>query len=126
MEERRMKKSRWLVVMIVLVAFVAAMTAPVQASSEKDYKVIKKARKSNGELNYFKILVTDNKTKKIKVKLTLPISILDFVADHTNGDMKFDDCSIDIQKFLKQLKKDGETSLIEVYEDDETVKIWVE
>jgi hypothetical protein len=121
-----MKKSKWFVVVIVLVAFMAAMAAPVEAGAEKDYKVIKKAKKSKGDLNYFKILVTDNKTKKIKVKLTLPISLLDFVADHTDGDVKFDDCSIDVKKFLKQLKKDGETSLIEVYEDDETVKIWVE
>ena len=121
-----MKKSNWFVVMIVLAVFVAAMAAPVEANAEKDYKVIKKAKKSKGELNYFKILVTDNKTKKTKVKLTLPISLLDFVADHTDGDVKFDNCSVDIKKFLKQLKKDGETSLIEVYEDDETVKIWVE
>lgn len=119
-------KSKWFVVMIVLVAFMAAMAAPMEAGSEKDYKVIKKARKSGGELNYFKILVTDNKTKKIKVKLTLPISLLDFVADHTDGDIDLDGCSVDIQKFLKQLKKDGETSIIEVYEDDETVKIWLE
>ncbi len=119
-------KSKWFVVMIVLVAFMAAVVVPVAASAEKDYKVIKKAKKSNGELNYFKILVTDNKTKKTKVKLTLPISLIDFLADNTDGKVKMDGCSIDIQKFLKQLKKDGESSLIEVYEDDETVKIWFE
>ncbi len=119
-------KSKWFVVMIVLVAFVAALASPVAASSENDLKVIKKAKKTDGEFNYFKVLVTDNKTKKIKVKLTLPFSLIDFLADNTDGKIKMDGCSIDIQKFLKQLKEDGENTLVEVFEDDETVKIWFE
>jgi len=103
------------------------------AKANDDYKVIKKSSKkselkSNGDVTWFKILVTNTKTGKVKVKVTIPIGIVEALTSACpSGKMKFggtDD--IDFHKVLKELKKVGPMALIEVYEEDETVKIWLE
>jgi hypothetical protein len=110
----------------------AASLLPLYGSSADDYKIIKKAVKSGkkgetGELSWFKILVTDNKTKKTKVKISLPFSLLDLVGDSIDEDIKISDKgSLNLKKIIKDLKKHGPMTLVEVYEEDETVKIWFE
>jgi len=105
------------------------------ADSKDDLQAIKKAVKENPsyeagkEVKWFKILVTDNKTNKDKVKVTLPISVVEiFLSCANDKRMKIHegDYDIDLQAVFKELRALGPMALIEVYEDDETVKIWLE
>ncbi|MFQ6082365.1 MAG: hypothetical protein ACE5WD_03285 [Candidatus Aminicenantia bacterium] len=106
------------------------------ANSREDYKVIKKAVKkgtvtqprADEEVKWFKILVIDNFTKKNKVKVTLPISLIEIFLRGCK-DSKFqleNECEIDIREIFQELKKLGPMTFIEVYEKDETVRIWLE
>jgi hypothetical protein len=105
------------------------------ADSRDDLQAIKKAVKENPayeagkDVKWFKILVTDNKTGKDKVKVTMPIAIVEIFlrcADDKHLRIRESDCDIDLAAVFKELKAMGPMALIEVYEDDETVKIWLE
>jgi sugar phosphate isomerase/epimerase len=105
------------------------------ADSRQDLQAIKKAVKDNPnfepgkEVKWFKVLVTDTKTNKDKVKITLPLVLVEaFVKCADNKHLRIDDgdCDIDFEALLAELKKVGPMALIEVYEDDETVKVWLE
>lgn len=123
---------RTVMVIILILIFMFTTLSALSNSSDKDYKVIKKAVKKkssskHGEISWFKMLVTDNFTKKVKVKITLPISIIDWLSECTKGEFNFDNkCKINLKKILKDLKKSGQFTILEVLEDDHTVKIWVE
>lgn len=125
-----MKKTIMVTILIFIFMFTALLA--LNTSSTKDYKAIKKAVKQKkyaktGDIAWFKILVTDNKTKKVKVRITLPISLIDSISECLKGDIKIKDkCSINLKKILKNLKKNGPLTIIEVNEDKETVKIWLE
>ena len=125
------------VAIIVLIVFVFTflLVNLATARNEDDLQAIKKAVKKNPEyedgkeVKWFKVLVTDNKTKKDKVKITLPISLIEFFincAHDKHLKVNRDDCDIDLKELFKELKKLGPTVFIEVVEDDETVKVWFE
>jgi len=128
-----MKKFAVLVLGVVVLAF---LFSPVLlANRNDDLQTIKKAVKENPgyeagkEVKWFKILVTDNKTSKEKVKVTLPLSVVEIFLNCANDKhMKIaeGETDIDLQAVFKELKALGPMALIEVYEDDETVKIWLE
>jgi len=122
---------------LVLIVFVLGVFLPnlLLADSKDDIQTIKKAVKKNPEykageeVKWFKVLVTDNKTKKDKVKITLPISLIETLlkcVDEDDLDIHGDECDIDLKELFAELKRLGPTVLIEVIEDDETVKIWFE
>ncbi|NIO48955.1 MAG: hypothetical protein GTN73_05895 [Candidatus Aminicenantes bacterium] len=122
---------------IVLVVFVLGVFLPnlLMADSKDDIQTIKKAVKKNPEYKagqeakWFKVLVTDNKTKKDKVKITLPISVIETLLKCVDlEDLKIDEdeCDIDLKELFAELKELGPAVLIEVIEDDETIKIWFE
>jgi len=122
---------------LVLIVFVLGVFLPnlLLADSKDDIQAIKKAVKKNPEykageeVKWFKVLVTDNKTKKDKVKITLPICLVEaFLECVDEEDLKIDrdECDIDLKELFKELKKLGPTVLIEVIEEDETVKVWLE
>lgn len=122
---------------LLFVGMIAAcLTMPsLAADSRDDYQVIKKAVKDNPgpeagkEVKWFKLLVTDNRTKKDKVRLTLPVSLVEvFIkcADHKRMKIHREECDIDIAKIFNELKQLGPLAIIEIYEDDETVKVWLE
>lgn len=128
-----MKKAAILVLVIFAFSFVAADVA--LAKKNNDLQAIKKAVKKNPkyeegkEVKWFKVLVTDARTKKDKVKVTLPISLLEIVLKcSSDKHWRFhrDDCDIDFKELFTELKKLGPMVLIEVHEDDEIVKIWLE
>lgn len=126
-------KQRWLITTLVMTMFMAAALLPLYGNSNQDYKVIKNAVKKSkkagnpGELSWFKIQVTDNKTKKVKVNITLPFSLVDLLSDCIDEDIKIKDKEkINFKKVVEELKKHGPMTLVEVYEEDETVKIWFE
>jgi hypothetical protein len=122
---------------LVLIFFVLGVFLPnlLLADSKDDIQTIKKAVKKNPgykageEVKWFKILVTDNETKKDKVKISLPISLIEILlecVDEEDLDIDGDECDIDLKELFAELKKLGPAVLIEVYEDGETIKIWFE
>ena len=125
------------VAIIVLIVFVFTflLVNLATAKNEDDLQAIKKAVKKNPkfeagkEVKWFKVLVTDNRTKKDKVKITLPISLIEFFikcTDDKHMKINRDDCEIDLKELFKELKKLGPTVFIEVVEDGETIKVWLE
>lgn len=128
-----MKKVAIIVLFIFVITFLLADLT--FAKNEDDLQAIKKAVKKNPqyekgkEVKWFKVLVTDNETKKDKVKITVPISLIEFFINCAHDKhMKIDkdDCEIDLKELFKELKKLGPTVFIEVVEDNETVKVWFE
>jgi hypothetical protein len=128
-----MKKYAVLALGVIVLAF---LFSPVLlADRNDDLQTIKKAVKENPgyeagkEVKWFKILVTDNKTSKEKVKVTLTLSVVEIFLNCANDKhMKIaeGETDIDLQAVFKELKALGPMALIEVYEDEETVKIWLE
>ncbi len=123
------------IIVLIVFIFTFLLVDLTLAKNEDDLQAIKKAVKKNPsykagkEVKWFKLLVTDNETKKDKVKITVPISLIEFFINCANDKhMKIDrdDCEIDLKELFKELKKLGPTVFIEVVEDGETVKVWLE
>jgi len=125
------------VAIIVLIVFVFTflLVNLATAKNEDDLQAVKKAVKKNPEyeagkeVKWFKVLVTDNRTKKDKVKITVPISLIEFFIKCSHDKhmrINRDECDIDLKELFKELKKLGPTVFIEVVEDNETVKVWFE
>ena len=124
---------------IILILFVLAVVLVnlLLADDHVDLQKIKKAVKKNPdytpgqEVQWFKVLITDNNTGKAKLKITLPISVVEMVlaCAHDNH-VKFHDhdCDIDLKKLFRELKKIGPTVFIEINDDDDNVsiKVWFE
>ena len=122
------RKTNLMLVIFLMVTFIAA-TLPVLGSAE-DYKVIKRAvknKKSTDEVTWFRLEVTDKAAKKTKVKIRIPLSLVEMFADCEKEaiDLK-DKCKISLKTILKELKKNGPMTLIEAECDKELVKIWFE
>ena len=116
------------------VAVLIYLAAPVFAGGhEDDLKVIKKAVKGGhpGEpgraVKWFKVLIIDNKTGTEIVKVSLPISMAKLLA-HCAKDkhMHTDKADIDIAAALRDLEELSPMTLLEIVDDDATVKIWLE
>jgi hypothetical protein len=111
------------------------LVAGLSATAADDYKVIKNAVKGTGSsgagqnsVQWFKILVVDKHGDGEKVKITLPISLVEMMINACPEE-KFNidhGCKIDIRRVWNELKKAGPLALVEVEDHGETVKIWFE
>ncbi|MFO7733577.1 MAG: hypothetical protein R6X21_08000 [Candidatus Aminicenantes bacterium] len=120
--------------MLTLAALLAA--APARpAETQNDFQTIQKAVKDNPayeagkDVKWFKVLITDAKTNKDRVRVTLPLALVEIVLRHTDGkhlNVGDSHTEIDLAALFAELKKLGPMALIEVYEDDEIIKIWLE
>lgn len=128
-----MKKVAILVLITIVISFL--VVGILLTESKDDIQTIKKAVKKNpaykagNEVKWFKVLVTDNRTKKDKVRITLPVSLIEFFIKCTDDKhlrINRDECDIDLKELFAELKKLGPMVLIEVHEDEETVKVWFE
>jgi hypothetical protein len=124
-----MKRKRNLLLVIFLMVTFMAATLPVLGSAE-EYKVIKRAvknKKTTDEVTWFRLEVTDKAAKKTKVKIRIPLSLVELFADCEKEaiDLK-NKCKISLKTILKELKKNGPMTLIEAECDKELVKIWFE
>ena len=129
-----MKKIAVLVLILVTFSFLSANFA--LADRNNDYQTIKKAVKENPgyqagkEVKWFKVLITDANTNKDRVKVTIPISLIElFLKCAKNKHWRIDDefeCDIDIEAIFKELKELGPMALIEVYDEGEIIKVWLE
>jgi hypothetical protein len=125
-----MKRNLILVIFLMVTFMAAALPVPGNSSSSEDYKVIKnavKGKKKSGDTAWFRIEVTDKKTRKTKVKIRIPIGLVELLAD-CDKDIKIDDgkCKINLKKIIEELKKSGPMTLIEIDDDDGYVRIWFE
>jgi hypothetical protein len=122
---------------LVIVVFFLGVFLPslLQADSKHDIQTIKKAVKKNPEYKkgeeakWFKVLVTDNETNEDKVKITVPVCLVETLlecVDEDDLEIDRDECDIDLKELFKELKKLGPAVLIEVYEDGKTIKVWLE
>jgi len=123
------------IVMVIIIAFMIILANFLLADMSDDYRVIKKAVKENPgyeagkEAKWFKVLVIDNRTKKNKVEITLPLALVEiFLRCTEDKDLKIkrEQCDLDLKELFRELKKLGPMALIEIYEDGETVKVWLE
>jgi len=128
-----MKKTSALLLVAGLITFL--LTPCLIADSRDDLQAIKKAVKENPAyevgkaVKWFKVLVTDNKTGKDKVKVTLPLAVVELFfrcAEDRHWRVRESGFDIDLAAVFKELKSMGPMALIEIYETDETVKIWLE
>ncbi len=128
-----MKKITASVLAVMVLSFV--LMNFLSAEDTSTIQAIKKAVKENpkynagSEVKWFKVLITDTRTKKDKVKITLPISLIELMAKHCNEKnlkVNRDEYDIDLKELLAELKKLGPMALVEICEDDELVKVWLE
>jgi hypothetical protein len=123
--------------LIILAAFgfgLAAMPAPA-ASHDKDFKVIQRAVNhgsapaTSGEVRWLKVLIQDSKSSEAKVKITLPVALIEAVLACGDGKhFKVDDgdCEIDLKAVWAALKKAGPLALVEIEDDGAVIKVWLE
>jgi hypothetical protein len=123
-------KRNLILVVFVMVVFMAA-TLPVLGSAE-EYKVIKNAVKNKntgGDVTWFRLEVTDKAARKATVKIKIPLSLVEMISDCADEaiDLKTKTkTKVDLKKILQELKKYGPMTLIEVDDEKELVKIWIE
>ena len=124
---------------VILALFLSGMVCFVGngicAEDNPDLQAVKKAVKENPnyekgqEVKWFKVLVTEGSSKKAKVKITLPIALVEiFMKSHSGKHLTVhdDDFDLDLKGLFRELKKAGPMALIEISEDDTLVKIWLE
>ena len=124
----------------ILAAFIALLAVSLAAAvppdtEDRDIRVIRKAVKEDPasgpgqEAKWFKLLVVDAKSHKDKVKITLPISVVEALVNCSRDHrlrLRDEDCEVDLKTLLKDLKKAGPLAIIEVCEDGEVIKVWLE
>ncbi|MDI6849008.1 MAG: hypothetical protein QME69_04355 [Candidatus Saccharicenans sp.] len=123
------------ILVTTLVLSLLLLASNLAAGDRDDYQVIKKAVQETSkvepvkEVKWFKVLVTDTRTGKEKVKITMPISLVEIFArcaDNKEVRLGRDGCTLNLPELLAELKKVGPLAIIEVNEEDETVKVWLE
>ncbi len=128
-----MKKVIVITVVLLVLLFMTSSLFP--AGDRDDYQFIKKAVQDTSEVEpakevkWFKVLVTETKTGKEKVRITMPIALVEIFArcaDNKEVKLGRDGSSLNLQKLLTELKKVGPLAIIEVNEEDEKVKVWLE
>lgn len=110
------------------------LAAPVFAGgSEDDLMVIKRAVKgghaveSGRAVKWLKILVIDHNSRTETVKITLPISVAKLLAHCARQrHVHTDKAEIDIAEALRDLEELSPMTLLEIVDDDATIKIWLE
>jgi len=125
--------------MCVLIGILAGLgsVAAAPAAEKDDLQIIRKAVRENGPdvpsdmkaVKWFKVLVTDNKTNKDKVRISLPFALLEAVSKITEGsEFRFGRKAGDVElgALLAELKKIGPMAIIEVHDENETIKVWFE
>jgi hypothetical protein len=81
------------------------------------------------EVKWLKVLITDDLTDKVRVRVTLPVVLVEIflqAAEDRHLRVNRDEYELDLKDMFRELKKLGPTTLIEIHEDGETIKIWLE
>ena len=130
-----MNMKRTALIVLAILGFGLAAAPAFAAASEEDFKVIQRAVKqgsasdAGGEVKWFKVLITDAKSSEARVKLTLPVALIEAVLACTDGrHFKVDDghCEIDLKAVWAALKAAGPMALVEIEADGAVIKVWLE
>lgn len=123
------------VVAVICLTLLVGISPSLIAREKDDFRLIQKAvsqnrdDSENRDIKWFKLTVIDAATKKEKARITMPVVLLEILADCSNGKpRRFDHYSsgVDFKTLLRELKKAGPMVLIEIYDDDKIVKVWLE
>jgi len=117
---------RFLVVILVVAAMLM-VTIPLKSDSAEDYKVIKaaKGKKTTDTITWFRVEVKEKGKEKATVKIKIPFALVDLLMDSTKEKLEIDN-DIDLRKVVKILREHGPMTIIEVEDDDTTVRVWFE
>jgi hypothetical protein len=128
-----MKRTTIAVLAVLAVALVGAPFA--RAGRTDDFQAIQKAVKQNPayepgkEAQWFKVLITDTKTGKDKVRITLPLSLIELLVSCSDDKpMKLNEgkYDVDLKTLFAELKKVGPMALIEIMDEGALIKVWLE
>ena len=125
-----MKKTMVLSFLIIFALYMGSSML-LSDSASGDYKVIKKAMKKSkksSDCQWFKIEITNNKTGKTSVKVKLPLNLLESLSEHVSDNINLGKkaSGLKFKEIIEILKTYKGESIIEVEDEDETVKIWIE
>ncbi|MGB9893224.1 MAG: hypothetical protein ACPLRA_02335 [Candidatus Saccharicenans sp.] len=124
-----------ILISVLVLALLILSSGPAFPKDRDDYQVIKKAVQDNPkvepakEVKWFKVLVVDSKSGKEKVKITMPIALVEIFArcaENKQIKMGSSGCTLNLEELLSELKKVGPLAIIEINEEDESVKVWLE
>ncbi len=125
----------------IIIAALAALVALILAFSvfaaagPDDFQAIQKAVKANPnavpgkEPHAFRVEVSDVKTGKVDVQITLPIAVIDIISRCVEGEslhIREHGCNIDLKELFRELKALGPTMFLEVTDHDQHVRLWLE
>ena len=128
-----MKKTTVTILAVIALTFLAAPV--LRAERATDFQAIQKAVKQNPayeegkEVKWFKVLITDTKTGTDKVRITLPLALIEaLIKCSDDKDMKFKEkgCDVDLKVLCAELKKVGPMALIEITDEGALIKVWLE
>jgi hypothetical protein len=119
-----------LILVIFIIFILVVGTSTVFADSADDYKVIKKVSKNkqnSGDLTWFRVEIIEKTGKKSKIKIKLPIFLVETLAGCTEGAINLENkCKFNLKKVLADLKKYGPMTLVEIESDDADIRVWFE
>ncbi|MBP6909354.1 MAG: hypothetical protein KBC18_02890 [Candidatus Saccharicenans sp.] len=127
--------NRKVIMAVLMVIFLCLTAGPSYTSDKDDYQVIKKAVQENpkiqpaGEAKWLKVLIVDKATGKEKVKVTLPLSLVEIFARCAGKEeIKMDgkNQNLNVEQLIEQLKKAGSMSIVEIDDEEATIKVWLE
>jgi len=122
---------------VLLAAALLALTVAAAPANEnrENWQVIKRAVRDDApraigrEARFLKILITSGRSHREKLRLTLPLSLVEAVvrmASDKHGHFDCEDLDLDFREVLAELRKGGPQALLEIKEHGETIKIWLE
>jgi len=122
-------KKTALIMIVALAVGIAAV--PLSAFDRKDLTAIRNAvdNEAAKDVKWFKVLVTDARTKKETVKITLPVGLVEIFlrcSDDTKINLRRHGCRIDLRSIWNQLKDAAPLAIIEVEDEGQIVKVWLE
>jgi hypothetical protein len=122
---------RWTALAAAMV-FGLCLAAPIRAAgNEDDLKVIKRAVRGDRScepekgVKWFKLLITDNVSRKDVVKVNLPIFVIRLLRDDAKDKQRHCE-KAEVKAALRYLKRAGSLTLFEIVGDDSKIKIWLE
>jgi hypothetical protein len=134
-----MRKTRTTLIILAVVGLGLAMGPALAATKDKDFRVIQRAvnrdrtpaqaAEARGEAKWLKVLIQDSRSSEARVKLTLPIALIEVLlscSDSRHFKVDEGDCEIDLKAVWAALKKAGPLALVEIEEDGAVIKVWLE
>jgi hypothetical protein len=123
-----MKKK--ILTLMLVVCFIFTASVGLKATSDNDYRVLKKALKGGGskvtkEATWLRISVTEGEKQKIMIKV--PVSLIELFSDCLDEEVTVrDGKKVDLKEVLALLVANGPQTIVEITDEDQVVKIWVE